>query len=83
MLSAPTQKLAVDLRTASGSSRIMTDRDEIDALLTRIGVIMEDGTKCLLSRTLDESELAALVTATSERIDQMKLLIAGLSSQIT
>ena len=43
MVSARTRKLAVDLRAASGSCHVMNNRDEIDALLTRIGIIMEDG----------------------------------------
>ncbi len=66
------------MRTASGTSRVMANRNEIDALLTRIGIIMEDGTECLLSRKLDEKDLNNLVTATLKRIETMQLVATRL-----
>lgn len=66
------------MRTASGTSRVMTSRDEIDALLTRIGIIMEDGTECLLSRGTDVTALAELVAETCARVDTLKVLIGDL-----
>lgn len=53
----------------------MPRRDDIDGLLTDFGVIMEDGTECLLSRGLSDADLAVLIDVTSRRIAAMQSVI--------
>ncbi len=53
----------------------MANRDEIDALLTEIGTITEDGTECLLSRGMGDAGLRVLIAATAARIEALKALI--------